>query len=109
MDLDDPHHVQVDVHLKYAGKSEKGEKYNFKTLNEPQTVINKSNHLLILQTFSLIFLAVISSILSYKYSLISSCTIYSFLLPEYGHSRATSERTKYKTKYKINIGVYYIS
>jgi len=39
MDLDDPHHVQVHVHLKYAGKSEKGEKYKVKTLNESQTVI----------------------------------------------------------------------
>jgi len=30
MDLDDPHHKQVDVHLKYAGKSEKGAKYKVK-------------------------------------------------------------------------------
>jgi len=31
MDLADPHYVRVDVHLKYAGKSEKGEKYKVKT------------------------------------------------------------------------------
>jgi len=30
MDLDDPHHARVDVHLKYAGKSEKREKYKVK-------------------------------------------------------------------------------
>jgi len=50
MDLEDPHHVQVDVHLKYAGKREKGEKFKVETLNESQTVIYKSNHLLILHT-----------------------------------------------------------
>jgi len=33
MDLDDPHHVRVDNHLNYAGKSEKGEKYKVKTLD----------------------------------------------------------------------------
>jgi hypothetical protein len=31
MDLDDPHHVQVYVQLKYAGKSENGAKYKVKT------------------------------------------------------------------------------
>jgi hypothetical protein len=31
MDLDDPHHVKVDVHLKYAERSEKGAKYKVKT------------------------------------------------------------------------------
>jgi len=50
MDLDDPHHVQVDVHLKYAGKSEKGAKYKVETLNESQTIIYNSNNLLILHT-----------------------------------------------------------
>jgi len=33
MDLDDPHHVGVVNHVKYAGKSEKGEKYKVKTLD----------------------------------------------------------------------------
>jgi len=50
MDLDDPHYVQVDDHLKYAGKIEKGEKYKVKNLNESETVINNSNNLEILHT-----------------------------------------------------------
>jgi hypothetical protein len=34
MDLDDPHHIRLDVHLKYAGKSAKREKYKVKNWNE---------------------------------------------------------------------------
>ena len=38
-DLDYAHNVGVDVHLKYAGKSEKREVYKVKTLNETEAII----------------------------------------------------------------------
>jgi hypothetical protein len=43
--------------------------------------------------------AVISWILSHKYSLITSCTIYSSLFPDYSNSKSISGTTKYKRKY----------
>ena len=48
MDLDDPHHVRGDVHIKYAGKSERREKYKVKKLYDSQTVIYNSNNLQVL-------------------------------------------------------------
>jgi len=50
MDLHDSHQIRVDDHLKYAGKSEKREKYRVKNWNESQTVIYNSNNLQILLT-----------------------------------------------------------
>jgi hypothetical protein len=41
MDLDDPHHVRVDVHVKCAGKIEMREKCEVKTLDESETAIYK--------------------------------------------------------------------
>jgi len=43
MDLDDPHHVRVDVHLKYAGKSEKGANYKVKpSMSHKQEFTNQT-------------------------------------------------------------------
>jgi hypothetical protein len=50
------HHVPVDVHLKYAGKIEKREKYKVKILDESETVIYKGNKLLILHRNIFVYL-----------------------------------------------------